>query len=72
MVVVVLEGERGPAMLEKRWSAAAGFITQAARREIAGQDRGRALAVDRIRERVDDVGQIDLRAFDVLAQRPTP
>ena len=56
-------------MLEQALSAAAGFITQPSRREIALEHRGRALGLHRIVERVDDVGIVDLGAGDVLAER---
>ena len=48
-------------------SAAAGLMTQPLRREVALEHRGRAFGVDRVVERMDDVGDVDLGAVDVLA-----
>ena len=66
-VVVVLERERRPAMLEEALVGRRRLHHAAARREIAGEHRGRAFGIDRIGERMDDVAQIDFRAGDVLA-----
>ncbi len=69
-VIVVLEGERRPAVLEKALVGRGRLHDAAARRQVAGKHRGRAFGIDRIGERMDDVAQIDLGAGDVLAHRP--
>src|SRR6184192_4677157 len=66
-VVVVLERERGPAMLEKALIRRRRLHHAAARRKVAGEHGSCAFRVNRLGERVDDVAQIDLRAGDVFA-----
>ena len=66
-VVVVLERERRAAVLEQALLGRRRLDDAAARREVAVEHGGRALRVDRIVQRVDHVGQVHLRALDVLA-----
>ncbi len=68
-VVVVLEGERGAAMLEEALIGGRRLHHAAARREVASEHRGRALCIDRVSGRADHIRQMDAGFCDVLAER---
>ena len=68
-VIVVLEGERRPAMAQEALVGGRRFHHAAARGEIAGEHRGRAFGIDRIANRMDDVAQMDFGAGDILSHR---
>ena len=67
-VVVVLEGDHRAAVLQQPLLGRRRLHHAAVRREIAGEHRGRAVARDRIVERVDDLALVDFGAVDVLAK----
>ncbi len=67
--IVTFERDRLAAMLEEAPIRRGRLHHAAARREIAGQHRGRALAVEGRRQRMNDVGQEDFRAGDIVAER---
>ena len=68
-LVVVLEGERLAAMLEQALLSGGRLHDAAARREIAGEHGGRAFRVERLLERMNDIGQMHLRIGERVAER---
>ena len=68
-VVVVLERDRRAAMLQEPRIGGGRLHHAAARREIAGEHRGRAFRIERIVERMDDVGQMHLAVGDGSPER---
>ena len=66
-VVIVLEGDHFAAVLEEALVGGRRLDDAALRREVALEHRGRAFGIDRVVERMDDVGDMDLGALDVLA-----
>ena len=66
---IVVEDQRRAGVLQEALVHGGRFDDAAVGREIAVQHRERALAVDRVGGRADDVGIVDLGARDVLAQR---
>ncbi len=68
-LAVVLEGERRPAMAQQSRLGRRRFDHRAVRREVAAQDRGPALAVDRLVQRTDHAFVPHFRSGDVFAER---
>src|SRR4030095_12598632 len=67
---IVVEYQRRPGVLQELGRAGRRFDDADVWGQVALQHRQRAFLVDRVADRADDVGVVDLGALYVLAQRP--